>query len=83
MYLKRKLLIERPEIAIWRMRYMNYIRKYREEDWNIDETYIQQSHSVKKCWQSEGEVGLLSDIGKGDRLIVHGGGEGGFVEGAL
>lgn len=53
---KKKLLIKHPEIASWRMQYVNDILKYREEGWNvyIDETYIQKSHSVKKYWQSRG-----------------------------
>ncbi|KAJ4440513.1 hypothetical protein ANN_08654 [Periplaneta americana] len=83
----RKVLVERPDIAVWRTRYLKEIRKHRREGKYIvyvDETYIQESHSVKSCWQAEEELGILTKIGKGERLIVlHGGGEEGFVEGAL
>lgn len=84
---KRKLLIERSDISVWRLRYLHQITQFRREGWNIvyiDETYIQQAHMVGKCWQSEEEIGATSSIGAGQRLIiVHGGGEEGFVEGAL
>lgn len=83
---KRKLIIERPEITAWRMQYLQAIRKYRAEGWNVvylDETYIQEGHSVAKCWQSGEEVGVLQNIGKGKGLIiVHAGGEQGLVDGA-
>ena len=50
----------------------------------IDETYVQQSHLVTSCWQSEQELGVLTKIGAGQRLIIlHGGGEEGFVPDAL
>ncbi|KAF6201575.1 hypothetical protein GE061_003967 [Apolygus lucorum] len=83
----RKVLIERPEIAAWRARYLRTINTYRIEGKNIvylDETYVQASHGVSTCWQSNEELGALQQIGKGDRLIiVHGGGEKGFVPNAL
>lgn len=83
----RKILVERPDIAVWRTRYLHEIKKHRREGKNIvyvDETYVQQSHSVKSCWQSEQESGTLTKMGAGQRLIiVHGGGEEGFVDGAL
>ena len=43
--------------------------------------YVQWSHSVQSCWQSEEEPWVLAKIGTGRRLIiVHGGGqEEGFV----
>lgn len=84
---KRKLLIEQPNITSWRWKYLNTIKKYRKEGRHIlylDETYVNASHNVAKCWQSKDEHGVLSHIGKGDRLIiVHCGGQSGFVDGAL
>ncbi|XP_053618380.1 uncharacterized protein LOC128679904 [Plodia interpunctella] len=84
---KRKLLIEQPNITSWRWKYLNTIKKYRRERRHIlylDETYVNASHNVSKCWQSKDELGVLSHIGKGDRLIiVHCGGQIGFVDGAL
>lgn len=83
----RRLLIERSDIVAWRIRYLSDINKYRRECKNIvyiDETYVQASHSVSSCWQSPEEVGITTKIGKGNRLIiVHGGGEAGFVNNAL
>ncbi|KAF6197846.1 hypothetical protein GE061_008816 [Apolygus lucorum] len=83
----RKVLIERPEIAAWRARCLRTINTYRIEGKNIvylDETYVQASHGVSTCWQSNEELGALQQIGKGDRsIIVHGGGEKGFVPNAL
>lgn len=84
---KRKLLIEQPNITSWRWNYLRTIKKYRREGRHIlylDETYVKASHNVSKCWQSKDEHGVLSHIGKGDRLIiVHCGGQTGFVDGAL
>ena len=61
-------------------------QKGREKKKNIiyvDETDVQQSHSFQSCWQSEEEPGVLIKIGTGQRLILHGGGQEGFVEDAL
>lgn len=83
----RKILIEKPEIAAWRGRYLRAINAFREEGRYVvylDETYVQASHNVSNCWQSEKELGAIQKIGKGNRLIVvHGGGEMGFVNNAL
>lgn len=84
---KRHLLIERPSIAEWRVRYLRAIRKYRHEMRNIyflDETYVNSSHNSNMCWQSESEPGIYADIGKGRRLvIVHAGSRDGLVNDAL
>ncbi|CAG4943652.1 unnamed protein product [Parnassius apollo] len=84
---KRHILIERPSIAEWRVRYLRAIRKHRNENRNIyylDETYVNSSHTSNMCWQSESEPGIYADIGKGRRLvIVHGGSRDGLVNGAL
>jgi hypothetical protein len=87
--INRKILIERPDVAVWRTRYLYEIRKHRREGKNIiysyvDETCVQQSHSVQPCWQSEEEPGVLTKINTGQRhILVHGGGQEGFVEGPL
>ena len=81
---QRKLLIEKPEIAAWRAKYLRKIRKYRREKRDIvylDKTYFHVSHTVRSCWQSQDEIGVTSAIGKGLRLIIaHAEGEAGFVE---
>ncbi|XP_046391551.1 uncharacterized protein LOC124159685 [Ischnura elegans] len=84
---KRKILIERPEIAAWREKYLRKIRSCREEGKNIvylDETYLHENHVSSKCWQSREEIGVIEPIGKGRRLIIaHAGGEAGFIKNAL
>lgn len=46
----------------------------------LDETYIHASYSVKKCWQTEDEKGVLTNDSTGSRwIIVHAGGEMGFI----
>lgn len=46
--------------------------------------HVNSSLNVPACWQSNEERGVLSHIGKGPRLIiVHAGGQAGFIDGAL
>jgi hypothetical protein len=84
---KKELLVEQPNIVSWRWRYLKAIKKHRQDERSIvylDETYVNASLHVPSCWQSAEERGVLSHIGKGPRLIiVHAGGQAGFVEGAL
>ncbi|KAF6205794.1 hypothetical protein GE061_019968 [Apolygus lucorum] len=83
----RKILVERPEIVNWRLRYLDAMKEFRAQGRYVvylDETYVNESHHAQNCWQSPEERGALSRIGKGNRLIiVHGGGELGFVSNAL
>lgn len=83
----RKLLIEKPDIVAWRGRYLRQIRQYRQDGRKIvylDETFVHSTHSVPSCWQSDTELGKLQAIGKGPRIIVvHAGGEEGFINNAL
>ncbi|KAJ8883938.1 hypothetical protein PR048_015794 [Dryococelus australis] len=85
--LKEKFLIEKPEIAVWRGRYLREIREYRNAGRNIvyvDETCVHGTHSVNSCWQSSTEVGVTESTDKGPRLIiVHAGGEDDLVSNAL
>ena len=59
---------------------------FREEKRNIvflDETWIDTSYMNKKIWQSDDVPGIFMPYNKGQRLIViHAGGENGFVPGA-
>ncbi|GBO98522.1 hypothetical protein EVAR_114_1 [Eumeta japonica] len=85
----RKVLMERNEVSAWRAKYL------REVDKNnispnpqpliyLDETYIHSSHTSGKCWQGEGVEGVLEPVSKGQRyIIVHAGGDAGFVKNAL
>lgn len=83
---KRKLLMERYDIVAWRYRYLNILRQNRNEGRPIvylDETYIHASYSVNKCWQMENEQGVLKSDSVGARwIIVHAGGEMGFIPNA-
>lgn len=83
----RKLLIEKPEIAAWRGRYLESIRFHRKCQRPIiylDETYLHSTHTATKCWQSSAEMGVTVPVSKGRRLIVvHAGGEMGFINKAL
>ena len=83
---KRKLLMERYDIVAWRHRYLDVLRQNRTEGRPVvflDETYIHASYSVKKCWQTEDEEGVLKSDSTGARwIIVHAGGEMGFIPNA-
>ena len=63
-----------------------YFLYFREEGRNIiflDETWIDTSYTNKKVWQSDDVPGIYMLFNKGQRLIViHAGGEMGFVPGA-
>lgn len=62
---KRKILVEKPAILHWRYKFLRAIRQYREEDRNIvyiDETWIDNDLTVKKCWQSQNVLGVTSNI---------------------
>lgn len=83
---KRKILMERYDIVAWRHRYLNTMQQNRIEGRPVvflDETYIHASYSVQKCWQIEGEEGVLKTDSAGARwIIVHAGGEMGFIPNA-
>jgi hypothetical protein len=83
----RKILIETSEIRLLRFKYLDKIKEYRREGRPIvylDETYINAGHTITKCWTDGSAQGLLAPISKGRRLIiVHAGGEMGFVPNAL
>ena len=63
-----------------------YFLYFREEGRNIiyqDETWLDTCYTNKKVWQSDNVPGIYMPYNKGQRLIViHAGGEMGFVPGA-
>ena len=83
----RQILIERHDIRSKRLKYLREIRQYREEGRPIvyvDETYIHSTHTSSHAWDDDLNKTLHSPVGKGPRaIIVHGGGERGFVDNAL
>lgn len=83
----RKILIERHDIRLQRMKYLNNIKRYRNEGRPIvytDETYVHSSHTKPSSWSDGTEHGLKTPISKGKRLIVvHAGSNQGFIPNAL
>lgn len=96
---RRSMLIEKPEIVIWRRKYLEKVRQFRREGKRIywmDETWLNEGHTVKKVWQDlsitssrqaflDGfSTGLKDPSSRGRRLIItHIGSDCGFLEGGL
>lgn len=78
----RKVLMEKPSVALKRCQ---FLRKARNIDLNktvfLDETWINQNASVKKGWTDDTVKGTLgTPLGKGQRLIIcHAGGKNGWI----
>lgn len=84
---RRMVLCESHDIRLKRINFLRKIIEFRNEGRNIiytDETYIHSSHVQNKGWYDESLKGLKRPISKGQRLIIiHAGGEKGFVENGL
>ncbi|XP_063895623.1 uncharacterized protein LOC110373535 [Helicoverpa armigera] len=83
----RKVLMERNDITAWRARYLQTLKHNDDTEKlpvvYLDETYIHSGHTAGKCWQNDDEDGVLEPISKGQRfIIVHAGGNQGFMENA-
>lgn len=83
----RKVLMEKFDIKAKRIEYLRKLRKYKKEGRPIiytDETYIHSSHTVPKAWDDGKNKCLKVPVSKGRRLIIlHAGGEAGFIPKAL
>lgn len=83
----RKLLCEKSDIREKRITYLRAIKRFREENRPIiflDETYVLSTHVKSLSWSDDSNNGVRTPISKGDRLIIiHAGGEKGFVPNAL
>lgn len=83
----RKVLIEKSNIRLQRINYLQKIEEYRRENRPIiysDETYVHATHTTSKQWSDGSAKGLKKPISKGQRVvIVHAGSEAGFVPNAL
>ena len=70
-----------------RIHYIQKIRYYRSQNRPfiyLDETYLHSGHTCSKSWSDESSNGLFSNISKGNRLIIiHAGGEMGFIPNCL
>lgn len=82
----RKHLMERTDVVARRRQFLKKVRNIDLKD-NVvflDETWVNEHHTVSKCWQSEEVTGPKVPSGKGKRLIVvHAGSSKGFVENGL
>ncbi|XP_047541814.1 uncharacterized protein LOC125074529 [Vanessa atalanta] len=97
-YVKRRrnnALIDRDDIALWRIKYLINMKTFREQGrpiYYLDETWVNAGHTVGKVWEDttvksrkqaflEGlSTGAKNPTSKGNRLIIlHIGGEEGFV----
>lgn len=86
---KRDLLIKRPEIAAWRARYLRRLKENNDLGADkkpvtyLNETWIHSHYTVHKCWQNSLDKGIRKNYSPGQRwIIVHAGGENGFIDGA-
>ena len=64
----QKVLMERQDVVLSRIRYLRMVRKLREAGYT-DETYVHTSHAVPKCWQ-DSTTGLKIPFSKGSLRIV-------------
>lgn len=96
---RNSALTEKSEIVLWRRRYLENLRKYREEGrhlYYLDETWVNAGVCTSKTWIDNTiksprdaflqglTTGSINPTGKGKRLIVLNiGSEDGFVPGAL
>ncbi|XP_076278399.1 uncharacterized protein LOC143208148 [Lasioglossum baleicum] len=82
----RKILMEKPAIVAWRSKYLKALDYYRQEKRNIvyvDETWVENTIVFPKCWQSMDIKGIQKSTSSSHRyIIVHAGGQSGFIAGA-
>lgn len=83
----KRILMESHDVAYQRFVFLKKISQFRAEGRPIvynDESYIDSSHVSKKGWSDDSNAGIAAPINKGKRLIMlHAGGEMGFIEGCL
>ncbi|XP_069675935.1 uncharacterized protein [Periplaneta americana] len=83
----RHVLIERHDIVARRAAYLRALRKNEKGPKKpivyTDETWVHTHSTVKKCWQRDEIPGVLVNNCAGQRaIVVHAGGEMGFIHGA-
>ncbi len=84
----RNIVKERPDIVAKRHSFlltMKDLRKTGRPIIYLDETWLNNNHTVTKCWSdASGNGGINVPSGKGSRLIIlHAGSKDGFVPNAL
>ena len=68
----QKVLMERSDVALSRIRYLRMVRELREVCYTVvhtNETFIHTSNAVPKCWQ-DSTTGLKIPYSKGNLRIV-------------
>ncbi|XP_041974434.1 uncharacterized protein LOC121729854 [Aricia agestis] len=82
----RLVLIQKPDIAAWRARYLRRMKENRELGADkkpvtyLDETWIHSHYTVRKCWQNSSDASIMKNTNPGQRwILVHAGGENGFI----
>ena len=66
--MNQKVLIERQDVVLSRIRYLRMVRELREAGYTY-ETYVHTSHAVPKCWK-DSTAGLKIPFSKGILRIV-------------
>ena len=64
----QKVLMERQDVVLSRIRYFCMVRELREAGYT-DETFVDTSHAIPKCWQDI-TTGLKIPLSKGNLRIV-------------
>lgn len=84
---KRKILMERFDIAMARYTFLRQVKEIK--NWQnvvfLDETWLNANHTVGRSWNDDTAASTSKvPVGKGSRLIIcHAGTINGFVEGSL
>ena len=81
--MQRKILVERPDIGMWRSRYLKEVQEYRDNGhlmFYTHNAWIDSNLTFHKCWQEGEVVGIHTHVNLGIRLIMlYVGGFGGFL----
>lgn len=85
----RHFLTQKPDIVAWRDRYLRKKKENNDLGVNkkpvtyLDETWIHSHYTVRKCWQNSSDASIKKNDNPGQRwIVVHAGGENGFIPGA-
>lgn len=83
----RDFVKERPDVVAKRHDYLTKMRRIRLTGCPVvylDETFIHQNHTIKKCWTIDGVGGFNVPTGKGGRhILLHAGSADGFIPNSL
>ena len=81
--MKRKILVGRADIVIWRSRYLKEVQEYQDNRhliFYMHKTWTDSNLTYRKCWQEGEVIGIHTHVNLGKRLtMLHAGGIGGFL----